>query len=79
MNKVIMLLMIQFFQQRRQESLQELFKGGFAGPRNRLWVRTEHIVFYTVTRISGRYAPLILAPAAESPSLEPCTFDYLII
>ena len=30
------------------------------------------------TRISGRYAPLILAPP-ESSSLEPCTFDYLII
>ena len=30
------------------------------------------------TRILGRYAPLILAPA-ESSSLEPCTLDYLII
>ena len=30
------------------------------------------------TRISRRYAPLILAPV-ESSSLEPCTFDYLII
>ena len=30
------------------------------------------------TRISGRYAPFILAPA-ESSSLEPCTLDYLII
>ena len=33
--------------------------------------------FFT-TRISGRDAPLILAPA-ESFSLEPCTLDYLII
>ena len=30
------------------------------------------------TRISGRYAPLILAPA-EISSLEPCTLDYLIL
>ena len=30
------------------------------------------------TRTSGRYAPLILAPA-ESSSLKPCTLDYLII
>ena len=33
---------------------------------------------YVKTRILGRYAPIILAPA-ESSSLEPCTFDYLII
>jgi hypothetical protein len=31
-----------------------------------------------LTRISGRYAPLILAPA-EGSSLEPYTLDYLII
>ena len=36
-----------------------------------------HLQFYR-TRISGRYAPLILAPA-EGSSLEPCTLDYLII
>jgi hypothetical protein len=30
------------------------------------------------TTILGRYAPLILAPA-ESSSVEPCTFDYLIL
>jgi hypothetical protein len=31
-----------------------------------------------ITKISGRYASLILAPA-ESSSLEPCTLDYLNI
>ena len=33
---------------------------------------------FLCTRISGRYAPLILAPA-EGSSLEPCTLDYLNI
>ena len=37
---------MQLFQQSKQESLQELLNGGFAGLRNRIWVRTETVSFY---------------------------------
>ena len=36
---------------------------------------TIQTLLYKITRITGRYAPLILAPA-ESSTLEPCTLDY---